>query len=444
MISEESGYCLVLSGGGAKGVYYIGVWRALEELGIKIDAFIGNSIGAIVAGFLAESKGRELQQIGKELGIEFILNIPEDLVEDGQFKLSGKNLKSFREFYRNIFSRKGLDTSPLRRMLEDNLSEEALRGSAKDFGVVAYNFSDKRPLEIFLEDMKEGEVLDYIMASSAFPGFDSPKIGGKTFIDGGVYDNMPYGMARRRGYKKIIVVDISGLGVNRPLNIEGSNTVYIKNSIDMGGVLDFSREFIDNFTQLGYLDTLKTFNYLEGEAYFVKPDPVKEAQFKQELASKDLPGKLTFYARDELGLDTEAYPQVFQVLLPRYCRYKQDRLALFLDCAAFVTALERIKLWTYEDLVLAIAREAKALEESVQTLNPQKRKEIVALIRSEYAEPKLIKRPLYYYFLARRFLKGKAFAFVRHLLFELYPELPAGLSYVEILQPLLLPFNKKT
>ena len=37
----DSGYCLVLSGGGAKGVYHIGVWRALKELGIGVDAFVG-------------------------------------------------------------------------------------------------------------------------------------------------------------------------------------------------------------------------------------------------------------------------------------------------------------------------------------------------------------------------------------------------------------------
>ena len=32
--NHREGYCLVLSGGGAKGVYHIGVWKALKELGI--------------------------------------------------------------------------------------------------------------------------------------------------------------------------------------------------------------------------------------------------------------------------------------------------------------------------------------------------------------------------------------------------------------------------
>ena len=44
---------LVLSGGGAKGLYHIGVIRALEENGIPIDYVSGTSMGAIIGGLYA-------------------------------------------------------------------------------------------------------------------------------------------------------------------------------------------------------------------------------------------------------------------------------------------------------------------------------------------------------------------------------------------------------
>ena len=40
-------YGLVLSGGGTRGAFQVGVWKALTELGIKIKAIAGASIGSL-------------------------------------------------------------------------------------------------------------------------------------------------------------------------------------------------------------------------------------------------------------------------------------------------------------------------------------------------------------------------------------------------------------
>ena len=40
---------LVLSGGGGKGAYQIGVWKALRKLHYKIDIVTGTSVGALNA-----------------------------------------------------------------------------------------------------------------------------------------------------------------------------------------------------------------------------------------------------------------------------------------------------------------------------------------------------------------------------------------------------------
>ena len=49
-------YAIALEGGGAKGGYEIGVWRALEEAGVRYNAVSGTSVGALNGALiLAES-----------------------------------------------------------------------------------------------------------------------------------------------------------------------------------------------------------------------------------------------------------------------------------------------------------------------------------------------------------------------------------------------------
>lgn len=45
---------LVLAGGGTKGAYEVGVWKALKELNISITAIAGTSIGALNAALILQ------------------------------------------------------------------------------------------------------------------------------------------------------------------------------------------------------------------------------------------------------------------------------------------------------------------------------------------------------------------------------------------------------
>ena len=46
-LTPENSYALVLSGGGTRGAYEMGVWKALKELRVPIGGVCGTSIGAI-------------------------------------------------------------------------------------------------------------------------------------------------------------------------------------------------------------------------------------------------------------------------------------------------------------------------------------------------------------------------------------------------------------
>ena len=55
--------CVVLSGGGARGMAHIGVLEALEDLKIPIDCIAGTSMGAVVGGLYASGMTRRMKSI---------------------------------------------------------------------------------------------------------------------------------------------------------------------------------------------------------------------------------------------------------------------------------------------------------------------------------------------------------------------------------------------
>ena len=430
MLKRNLPYCLVLAGGGAKGVYHIGAWKALKEMDIKVDAFIGNSIGAIVAGFLAQGEDDKLEEIGHNIGLDFIVNMPEEFVENGEFKLDSAKLSGFKKFYQSTKAKKGLDTGPLQKLLKTNLDETKIRKSGNDLGVATYSISDMKPKEVYIEDMEDGRLIDYLLASSAFPGFERPEIAGKKYIDGGVFDNVPYTMAQKRGYKRIIVIDISGLGVKRKLNMHGGQIVYVKNSINMGGVLNFDKAFLENFATLGYLDTLRTFGKLHGYGYFLVPNNNLEKQFKVALRKEKSQAKLSTFVDKYISQDVPTFSLALKELFPDYARFERNWLPVFVDCAATALSIEQIKLWHYKDLVEEIHARHLAVNEKVEALSEKGVKYIELTIRERLKEKKLIEEPYFYYLLIDRFIPEKARKILKKGLFALFPELAAGHFFI--------------
>lgn len=423
--------CLVLSGGGAKGVYHIGVWKALRELGIPIKAIVGNSVGSIIGAFLVQGLDEVLEEIGSSLGLNYILDIPKELVDGGELTVDKVRSSAFRDFYRTVAENKGLNTGPLRKLLEENIREDEIRHGEIDFGVVGYNTTDMKPREIFLEDMEEGELINYVMASSAFPGFQRPEIAGKKYIDGGIYDNIPFAMAKRRGYKDIIVVDISGVGVKRRPDIEGVRTTYIKNTIDMGGVLDFDRQFLDEYSRLGYLDTMKTYGCYCGHGYFIVPDLDFEAEFHKYLDGDEGREKLIEYGGKGMKNTRPNTVSAVKNLFPKHSRYSRRWLSVFVDCAAAATGVERIREWTYAHLIREIRKRAEDLSLSVDGLAPSDRKETLSQVRKGLRNRKLFSPSYYYLLLAERYLPDHLKRPLIKLLGDFAYELPAARFFID-------------
>ena len=166
---SKIGYTLVLAGGGAKGSYQIGVWKALKELKIKINAVIGNSVGALNGAFIVQNDINKAFRLWENMSIDKIVSIPKELIKDGMFYIDSKNISKIKELQKIFFKNKGLDTTPLKNLINSNISEEKIRNSKIDFGLIAYDLKNLRPLEIFLEDIPNGLFADYLIASASIP-----------------------------------------------------------------------------------------------------------------------------------------------------------------------------------------------------------------------------------------------------------------------------------
>ena len=66
---------LVLAGGGGKGAYHIGVWKALRETGLDqyVSAISGTSVGGLNAALFLQGDFERVEEIWKNISVEKIL-----------------------------------------------------------------------------------------------------------------------------------------------------------------------------------------------------------------------------------------------------------------------------------------------------------------------------------------------------------------------------------
>jgi NTE family protein len=256
---------LVLAGGGARGSYELGVWKALREMDIEIHMVTGTSIGAINGAAIAQGDFELAITLWKiiETSHVFDININENI------RLDRKIIKTYQNFIINALKNGGTELNALKNTLISFIDEKAVRASSIEFGLVTYEMDTKKPHELFISDIPNGELIEYILASaSIYPVFRPHVINNVRFIDGAYYDNLPIKMAIEKGANNIIAVDLNAFGIinNESFSLSRSLT-YIKSYWNLGPTLVFDREEIRRNIRLGYLDTFKAFNIYEGFAF---------------------------------------------------------------------------------------------------------------------------------------------------------------------------------
>ena len=190
---------LVLQGGGALGAYELGAARALYgHDNFAPDIVAGVSIGAITAVLLARPAPglkplQALEAFWKKVTVPGLLLPPAlrqyaSLLGNPHFfvpRLDYLSWPTWTYLY---------DTAPLRATLEELVDLTALadREAAPGLLVSATNL-DEGQIKYFYS-RKDGLTLDHIVASGSLPpSFPMTVIDGKSYWDGGLFDNTPLG-----------------------------------------------------------------------------------------------------------------------------------------------------------------------------------------------------------------------------------------------------------
>lgn len=268
-IYPNKAYGLILAGGGAKGAYQMGAWQAMRELRINFCAVAGVSIGAVNGALIAADDFDAALKLWNNVTIEKGVRLNTEL-KDPENLFSHKN---YTALLKELIKNGGIDASPMKEYLGEFIDEKAVRQSNIPFGLVTYQLSGLKPLEIFADEIPQGELIDYILASAKFPGVSNIGPEGEWFLDGGAYDNAPVSMLRKRGLNRLIVVDISSIkGYAHRMDISCSQVIYIRpyDIEDLGASFDFDEDLIEKRIKLGYFDTRKAFGKLGGNIFYFK------------------------------------------------------------------------------------------------------------------------------------------------------------------------------
>lgn len=264
---DKKEYGLVLSGGGTRGAFQVGVWKALQEIGIQVKAIVGTSIGALNGALFLQDDFYTTVKMYEKIKIDNIMKIEGVDANKNIFDLS--NIFNLAADYRK---QKGIDNTPLREMIKQHINMDKLYNSEIDFGLVTYSVKNGTPLQKFKNEIPKEQMEDYLLASSCFPIFKPQIIDGEEYFDGGLYDNAPSNMLIEKGYKNIIIADIAGLGFSKKSINRDVYVKVISPSEDLGGSFEFNHERIINNIKLGYLDTMRSFNKLQGHIFYFKPE----------------------------------------------------------------------------------------------------------------------------------------------------------------------------
>lgn len=253
---------VVLSGGGSKGSYQIGVWKALRKLHIKYDIVTGTSVGALNGALMVQNSYHKAIKLWKKINMQLLF---------GDEATTSKNKKDVLNMYRdNFIKHGGMNVNNLENIITKYLDEKNFYKSKIDFGLVTVNLSGRKAIQLKKEKIPRNYLCDYLIASAAcYPAFQTKDIKGNKYIDGGFFDNLPINLALDLGADSIIAVDLKAPGFKiKPQ--KKVDTIVIKPNNKLTNFLMFDEIGSRKNIKFGYNDTMKAFGKYIGTKYTFK------------------------------------------------------------------------------------------------------------------------------------------------------------------------------
>lgn len=367
-------YGIVLEGGGARGAYQIGAYKALAEEGIEVRGVAGTSVGALNGAIIVQGNFEKAYELWHDISYSKVIKANDEEIE--RFK-KGKwrreDIFLVTQLLKEIIEEGGLNITPLKNLLKEVIDENKIRNSGKDFAIVTVSLSDFKPMELYIEDIPYGKLVDYLMASAYLPVFKREKIDGKTYLDGGVYNNLPADLLIKKGYKDLIIIRTGSFGIVKKIDFRGLNTLVISPKEDLGGILDFDKNVVRDNLKLGYFDGLKALKGLKGDKYYIEPKGDKEyfIRYLMNLEERRIENLKDIF---RVNKEIPAKRALFEVIIPKLCSlldlkvdadYDEIFLTL-LENLAEIYEIERFRAYTYEKLISAVREKINCDKEAVE------------------------------------------------------------------------------
>ena len=234
-------YGLVLSGGGAKGAFEIGVWRWLRRTGLdkKITGISGTSVGALNSILFSCTPLEEAERIWRSVRQEDLTRVNKEtlkrvaeiflqtlagtamgsisapLLMQDMMPMTGESFftqeklsEIVDEVLKSRFPRDRVVFSCLARQSLQQQKEPPAENALQAFHNADYYCLNNRNVK---------EISKIVLASSALPlVYDSVRIHHFEYRDGGCRDNTPCTPLIRSGFRKLIVVHLSERGRTDP------------------------------------------------------------------------------------------------------------------------------------------------------------------------------------------------------------------------------------
>jgi len=299
---------LVFAGGGGKGAYEIGVWKAFKEFGVdkNISAVSGTSVGGLNGVLFAKDDFEQALKVWQEMNPQKILQInPQKVITAlGMFFPQARvativaNKLGFLES-EGIFTQKGLES-----IIRDSLKEGDLQDKIPAY-ICATDISNPlslKPVYKKLNELDYETIVKYLLATSAIPAaFSKCEVEGTTLLDGFLTDNTPIKpIVEDEKCDKVIVVmlgrseNITKEKLNYPdVNFwEITPTGDTKESL---GSLDFKSETANSLIDMGYNDTVailqNLYEFLLVEQEYLQKGETLRVQnegFKKNISNNSL------------------------------------------------------------------------------------------------------------------------------------------------------------
>lgn len=276
---------IAFEGGGIKGSYEIGAYLAIKDCHIKIKGICGTSIGAFNGAAIISGNAKPLLDFwltvepGKVMGLEpsFINGIVNS-------KRGPSYIKGLVKSAKTIIKNRGLDLSLIKNQLDKLIDEDMIRNSKLDFGLVTVKRKGLKPILIFKEDIPQGKIKEYVLASCYLPVFKKEKlIDDSTYLDGGFFDNCPVNMLLDKGYKKIFAIKDNGIGIVKKPKANTAKIINVEPSRHICSIFELNPENICNNVLMGYFDTIRIIKKYDGEKFVIKP---KSSRYFKRICRK--------------------------------------------------------------------------------------------------------------------------------------------------------------